>query len=99
MLQAAALAQRETGAALMVHPGRDARSPFEIVDHLVAVGAEMERVIVAHLDRTLPDPVELERLAATGVYLEFDLFGMETSMYPYFWTGLDLPSDAHAWTS
>ena len=39
-LEAAALAQRETGAPLIIHPGRDERSPFEILDVLEAAGTD-----------------------------------------------------------
>jgi phosphotriesterase-related protein len=94
VLDAAAIAQRETGAALMVHPGRNSGSPFEILEHLSEAGADTRRVVLAHLDRTVQDVEMLKDLGETGAFLEFDLFGMETSMYPYFWTGIDVLSDA-----
>jgi phosphotriesterase-related protein len=94
VLDAAAIAQRETGAALMVHPGRNPYSPFEIIDHLERADADLSRVVLAHLDRTVQDLDTLRELAESGIFLEFDLFGMETSLYPYFWTGLDVLSDA-----
>jgi phosphotriesterase-related protein len=72
-----------TGAALMVHPGRDARAPGEIGRILEQVKADPGRVAIAHLDRTVTDVPGLLELAATGVYLEFDCFGLESSFYPF----------------
>ena len=94
VLEASAAAQRATGAALMVHPGRNPRSPYAILDEIEDVGADPSRVILAHLDRTVQDIGGLKELGARGAYLEFDLFGMETSMYPFTWSSIDLPSDA-----
>jgi phosphotriesterase-related protein len=94
VLEASAIAQRSTGAALMIHPGRDRRSPFEIVAHLEASGALLSRVVIAHLDRTVQDVSGLVELAEMGPFIELDMFGLETSQYPYFWTGIDVLSDA-----
>lgn len=81
VLQAAALAQRRTGAAVMVHPGRNEHAPAEIVAVLRAAGADLSRVIIAHIDRTLYTLEAVDALVATGVVLELDLFGCETSYY------------------
>jgi phosphotriesterase-related protein len=67
----------------MVHPGRDRAAPTEIVRLVDAMGADPGRVVMAHLDRTIPDRAGLLELAATGVYLEFDCFGLESSFYPF----------------
>lgn len=91
-MTAAALAQQETGAAITVHPGRDPGAPLAIVQHLVAAGADPERVIIGHLDRTFTDPDQALRLAATGCVLEWDFFGIESSYYPF--SDLDMPNDA-----
>lgn len=50
------------------------------------------RVIMSHLDRTLFDLDSMLRLADTGCYLEFDLFGQESSYYPL--ADIDMPNDA-----
>ena len=50
-LLAAAIAQQETGAAILIHPGRDQDAPLEILDLLSSGGAEIPRVIMGHLDR------------------------------------------------
>ena len=91
-LLAAALAQQETGAAVLIHPGRDQAAPLEILDVLASGGAELPRVIMGHLDRTIFEFDALERIAATGCYLEWDLFGNEGSYYPR--AAVDMPSDA-----
>ena len=92
VLVAAAAAQRRTGAAILIHPGRNARAPLEVLDLLAGAGADISRVIMGHLDRTIADPDTLLELAARGSYLEFDLFGWETSNYPL--SDIDMPSDA-----
>jgi len=92
VLRAAVAAQRETGAALMIHPGRHERLPLAIVDFIRKEGADLGRVIMCHIERTIADPAVLLELAATGVRLEYDLFGLETSYYPYN-PAFDMPND------
>jgi phosphotriesterase-related protein len=91
-MTAAALAQQETGAAITVHPGRDPGSPEAILRHLMDVGANPERVIIGHLDRTFTHPDQALKLAETGCVLEWDFFGIESSYYPF--SDLDMPNDA-----
>ncbi len=62
VVRAAVAAQRDTGAALMIHPGRHERLPIDIVAFLRREGAE------------------------------YDLFGHETSYYPYN-PAFDMPND------
>jgi len=92
VVRAAVAAQRETGAALMIHPGRHERLPLQIVDFIRREGADLGRTIMCHIERTIADPAVLTDLAATSVYLEYDLFGLETSYYPYNPT-FDMPND------
>src|SRR5215470_12365925 len=73
VVRAAVAAQRETGAALMIHPGRHERLPLEIVRFIRAEGADLGRTIMCHVERTIADPGVLLELAATGVFLEYDL--------------------------
>ena len=70
-----------TGAPLIIHPGRNPKAPFEILDVLEQAGADISRTAMSHLDRTISDVDELLRLAERGCYLEFDLFGIEVSNY------------------
>lgn len=92
MLRASARAQRETGALLSLHPGRDPRAPFEIVEILRACGADLGRTVMCHVDRTLAGRAALRRLAATGIVIEFDLFGYEGSYFAWE-LPLDMPTD------
>ena len=91
-LSAAAIAQRETGAAILVHPGRHQDAPLEILELLANGGADISRVIMGHLDRTVFDFQSIQSIAASGCYLEWDLFGNEGSYYPL--AEIDMPSDA-----
>jgi phosphotriesterase-related protein len=92
VLRAAARAQRETGAPLMIHPGRDEAAPLAIVRVLEDAGANTQQTIMAHIERTMFDMDLIIELAATGVYLEYDLFGHESSFYPL--AAIDMPNDA-----
>ena len=92
VLRAAARAQAETGVALVVHPGRDPASPFACLDIVAEAGGDPTRCVVSHVDRTLFTAGDLRRLAATGCYLSFDLFGVEQSFYAP--SPIDMPNDA-----
>ncbi len=96
-LVAAARAARRTGAGLSVHPGRHPRAPFEIVEILAAEGADLSRVVICHMDRTYPDGIGTGgcgpvALAASGVMVEWDFFGIETSHY-WMDASIALPTD------
>jgi len=92
-LRAAALAARETGAPLMIHPGRDPQAPEAHLDEARQAGLDPRRVIMAHIERTiLADPERLRAVVDTGCYVEYDLFGVEISHFP--WGGPDMPNDA-----
>lgn len=91
VLQAAALAQQQTGAAISVHPGRDEDAPYQIAAILQEAGADLSRVVMGHIDRTFAGHEMVARLADLGCFLEFDLFGQESSHIRY--GPLDLPTD------
>jgi len=93
-VRAAAEAARQTGAPLMIHPGRDPAAPAAHLDEVRKVGLDLRRVIICHVERTIPpgEPARLLALAETGCYLEYDLFGMEVSNYPF--GSPDVVSDA-----
>jgi phosphotriesterase-related protein len=92
VLRASALAQKETGAPLMIHPGRDPAAPLDAIATVKEAGGDPGRTIVAHIDRTLFRREDMLALAETGCYLEFDLFGYESSYYPL--APIDMPNDA-----
>ena len=64
---AAAIAQRETGAAILNHPGRHADAPVEILDLLANSGADISRVIMGHLDRTVFEFDTLRNIGWVGL--------------------------------
>lgn len=83
MLRAAVVAQRETEAGIVVHPAVGTDSAFEIARVLDRAGADMEKVVVAHLDeRFRGDRRLFRRLARTGVRYGFDTFGREIFFEP-----------------
>jgi phosphotriesterase-related protein len=92
VMLAAVLAQRQTGAAINVHPGRHPDQPKEVADFIRVKGGRMDRVIISHIDRTVFDDERLRRLADTGCVLEWDLFGQESSYYRL--ADIDMPNDA-----
>ncbi|MBM3926365.1 MAG: aryldialkylphosphatase [SAR202 cluster bacterium] len=82
-VRAAGRAQSETGAALAIHPGRSEEAPFQIIDELKSVGADISRTVMCHVCRTMYNRDKLLRLAETGIVLEWDLFGHEDTHYPF----------------
>ena len=93
VLKASAKAQRLTGAPILIHPGRDETSPLEILEVLRQSGADINRTIIGHLDRTVFKRTTLEEIARSGCYMEWDLFGREESFYPLN-PNIDMPNDA-----
>lgn len=90
-LEAAAITQARTGAAINVHPGRHPDACREICDVLERAGADLSRVIMSHMDRTHPEDTEAVVALARRCIVEYDFFGIETSNY---WMGVvDLPND------
>jgi phosphotriesterase-related protein len=92
VLRAAVSAQRETGAPLMVHPGRHPAMPMELAKLVQKEGGDLRRTIMCHICRTIADVRAVIDLAQTGIWLEYDLFGMENSFYPYN-PSFDMPND------
>ena len=80
VLRASARAQRATGAAILIHPGRDEPSPEEIIGVIVDAGGDPGRTIIGHLDRTVMDREVLLRIAEAGCYLEWDHFRLGSAV-------------------
>lgn len=94
VLQAAAQLEIESGSPVIIHPGRDAQSPFDIMRIYQEAGGHASRVVMSHMDRTILDiPQLLDFASNCGCYIEYDLFGIETSYYQQN-TAIDMPSDA-----
>lgn len=92
VLRAGAMAQAQSGAALNIHPGRSDQSPLDAIRIVKEAGGNPERTVMSHVERTLLNEDHVLRLAETGCYLEFDLFGQEASYYPI--ADIDMPNDA-----
>ena len=92
VLRAAVSAQRETGAPLMIHPGRHPDMPMQLAEFVRKEGGDLRRTIMCHICRTIADMRAVIDLAQTGLWLEYDLFGLENSYYPYN-PSFDMPND------
>jgi phosphotriesterase-related protein len=104
ILRASAHAQRDTGAALNIHPPMRASTKLprqkdhedvvmEVVKTLDNAGADLNRTIISHIDICCFTPTFRRKLAETGCYLEYDCFGVESYLNPEFCV-LDTPNDA-----
>ncbi|MBI2965190.1 MAG: aryldialkylphosphatase [Chloroflexi bacterium] len=80
---AAVAAQRATGAPLLIHPGRDQKAPIEIVKYIDREGGDLSRTVMSHVDIRIYDRAILRELAATGTYIEYDTFGLESPFPPH----------------
>ena len=69
-LQASAVVSAKTGAAIMIHTD-SASEIFPTLDLLEESGANLARVVVAHIDRR-PDSRFHTEIAARGAYLGYD---------------------------
>jgi len=81
VLEAAAIAQGQTGMAVSVHPSRNEAGPKDAIEVLRASGADLDRVVIGHMDRcgyALDTRIEI---LEAGCYVEYDLFGKE-GYYP-----------------
>jgi phosphotriesterase-related protein len=95
VLRAAGLAQRETGAAISIHPGAREEAPLVHIKMLKEVGADISRVVIGHMTRTFPPEAWKARtkLAEKGCYLEFDWFGREGGLPTSLIGGYDRVTD------
>lgn len=82
-LRSAARAQSLTDVALLIHPGHSPEAPYDALRIIESEGGALDRTVMGHIDRTLFSAEAILRLAATGCYLELDLFGQEMSHYPF----------------
>ena len=76
----------------MVHTGRDPKSPIKIIETIEGI-ADLEHTVLAHIGRTVFDFDTLLQIADSGCYLEYDMFGEESSWYP-FDLKVEIPNDA-----
>ena len=104
-VRAAAHAQKETGAPMTIHPGHSPNCPFEIIELLDKAGADLNRVVISHIESRLPGYQNHDarvRLAKTGCYIAYDTFSFEGWMPEHIRMVLsednpvkaDMPNDA-----
>jgi len=93
VLRAAAIAQQRAGVAISIHPGPHEDAPLEIVKVLTDAGADVSHIVIGHMSRTVTFHSTRCKLAGTGCYLEWDLFGNEGFYPPSDLTPTDVPSD------
>lgn len=77
MLRAAAVVQRRSGLAIVVHTYPWGSNALAIADLLIADGVPASRVVIAHRDHAPIDIDEHLALASRGVYVSYDGFGKE----------------------
>jgi phosphotriesterase-related protein len=88
VLEAAALAQRKTGASVSVHIDPWTRNGLEVLVHLERCGADLNRVIIGHVDAVL-DLDYCRKMLRTGCVIELDNFAKT-----YRTPGLHFDTDA-----
>lgn len=71
---AAAAAQKETGAPLMVHIENGSR-PLELADFFASQGLEADKIYFCHMDRNCQEKEVIKAVLDRGINLEFDTIG------------------------
>jgi phosphotriesterase-related protein len=88
MLWAAAEAQARTGVGLVVHLDPWGRNGHPVLDHMLGLGADPDRLMLAHLDPSIADPSYARSLADRGVTVAIDIWGDEDA-----YGGKGMPTD------
>ena len=92
-LAAAAIAQSQTGAALVIHqPGLEHRAD-EIFQIITDNGGCLEKTVMCHCDPLMEDPGYIDHIAKSGANISFDFFGIEFVMTLKGYKNLWLPTD------
>jgi phosphotriesterase-related protein len=87
-LWAAAEAQGQTGVGLVVHLDPWGRNGHQVLDHVLGMGADPGRLLLAHLDPSLADPSYARGLADRGATVAIDIWGDEDA-----YGGKGMPTD------
>ena len=93
-LEAAVMAQRATGAPLLIHPGRDNYAPIQLLEAVDGWGGNLSQTVMGHIERTIFEYGVLDEVASTGAYMNYDLWGHESTYYPMN-PGTYMASDQH----
>lgn len=93
LLEIAVKVQKESGLTIMIHPPFFEKAAHKILDVLEKNGANMERVIYAHIDPMCADTGYQASIINRGVCIEYDEFGMEFPCTLEHYVRRWLPSD------
>jgi phosphotriesterase-related protein len=77
VLRCCAAAQRETGAAISIHPGARDKDGLEIVRILKEAGADLSRVVIGHMDLFNYSNLTCRKIMDQGCNIAFDNLGHE----------------------
>jgi phosphotriesterase-related protein len=81
VIEAAAIAQRDTGRAMFVHVHPWTKTGHRLLDRCERAGADLTRVVLCHMDASLPDTEYHRSLAERGAWVSYDLFGDDRDDY------------------
>ena len=81
-LRASVIAMKETGMGMMVHTDPWAPGGLAVVDVLEDAGADLSRIVIGHLNPTLPDIDYHRSIAKRGAVLGYDLCGYDIVLTP-----------------
>jgi phosphotriesterase-related protein len=81
-LRAGVIAMKETGMGMMVHTDPWQPGGLAVVDVLEDAGADLSRVVIGHLNPTLPDVDYHRAIAQRGAVLGYDLCGYDIVLTP-----------------
>lgn len=87
-LWAAAEAQVQTGVGLVVHLDPWGRNGHQVLDHVLGLGVDPGRLMLAHLDPSLADISYARSLAERGATVAIDIWGDEDA-----YGGKGMPTD------
>jgi phosphotriesterase-related protein len=95
VLDAAAAAQRRTGAALSIHPSPADELAMDIVQILADADADLQRTVICHVDSMGFADSTIRAFLDAGCSVEYDTFGSEGVAVhsPTHGRVLDKPSD------
>lgn len=92
-LAAAAIAQRETGASILIHQPGLTHAADEIFKIITDNGGDLNRVVMCHCCPLMDDPDYLDHMAKSGAYISYDYFGLEIVLTLRSYSNLWLPTD------
>jgi phosphotriesterase-related protein len=82
VLRCCAAAQPSTGVAIYIHPSADNEVVLNIIKILREGGADLERVIIGHVDISEFNGATIRKMLDMGCNVGFDTFGFEGFIQP-----------------